>query len=358
MESARSYTSVTTQATSFYTSATSVRADSGESGSSSFSNYLGDSETQEGSVAFAYNGLNRYKSGLNNINQVSSAEDKRSLESIRSQCIAYLIKWLYTSLYSKRGSKYSPQSDINQNMTALSQASTLIGQSTSGTYGVYTTQMSRQYYHKEEENTTFQTQGVVKTQDGREINFNLGLTMSRGFEEYYEEYSERTVLEMTDPLVINLDSNITELSDQKFEFDIDNDGILDTISQLGAGSGYIALDKNDDGVINDGSELFGTKSGNGFKDLAEYDDDGNGWIDENDEIWDKLLIWTKDENGKDQLYHLSEKGVGAICLKQVQTDFNLNSLKTNQANGKIRQTGIFLYENGNVGTMQNIDVAS
>ena len=80
------------------------------------------------------------------------------------------------------------------------------------------------------------------------------------------------------PLVINLDSNVTTLSDQKFMFDIDSDGILDSISYLNKGSGYLALDKNGDGVINDGNELFGTKSGDGFYDLSRYDEDHNGIV--------------------------------------------------------------------------------
>ena len=195
------------------------------------------------------------------------------------------------------------------------------------------------------------------TADGREISFNLDMTMSRSFEEYYETSQITEIVQMMDPLVINLDTNIASLSDQKFEFDIDSDGILDSISSLEGGSGYLALDKNGDGIINDGSELFGTKSGDGFKDLMIYDEDGNGWIDENDEIFSKLLIWSKDENGNDELYHLKEAGVGAICLQKASTDFSLNSLKNNQANGQIRSTGIFLYENGNVGTMQQLDLA-
>ena len=104
-------------------------------------------------------------------------------------------------------------------------------------------------------------------------------------------------------------------------------------------------------------ELFGTKSGNGFKDLAIYDNDGNGWIDENDEIFEKLLIWTKDENGKDILYHLKDAGVGAICLKSVNTEFSHNSLHNNRTNAIVRQSGIFLYENGMTGTVQQLDLA-
>ena len=54
---------------------------------------------------------------------------------------------------------------------------------------------------------------------------------------------------------------------------------------LGSGSGFLALDKNGNGKIDDGSELFGTKSGDGFADLAEYDSDGNGWIDEKGRVY-------------------------------------------------------------------------
>jgi hypothetical protein len=124
-----------------------------------------------------------------------------------------------------------------------------------------------------------------------------------------------------------------------------------------SGSGFLALDKNGDGVINDGSELFGTKSGNGFADLAEYDSDGNGWIDEGDPIWDKLLVWTKDEDGNDRLYHLSELGVGAVGLANVSTQFSLNSQEDNTNNAIIRYTGVFLYENGEASTVQHLDLA-
>ena len=208
----------------------------------------------------------------------------------------------------------------------------------------------------EQEDTSFSTVGTVRTKDGREINFNVTVNMSRRCEEYYKEQLNVAEFTLHDPLVINLDTDVAEVSDQTFYFDLDADGEEEEISML-KGSGYLALDKNGDGVINDGSELFGTKSGDGFADLAEYDADGNGWIDENDPIFDKLLIWAKDENGKDELYTLKEAGVGAICLQRAATDFSLNSQKDNTQNGQIRSTGIFLYENGNAGTMQQLDLA-
>ena len=217
----------------------------------------------------------------------------------------------------------------------------------------------------EQEDTSFSTVGSVRTKDGREINFNVNVNMSRRCEEYYKEQLNVAEFTLHDPLVINLDTDVAEVSDQTFYFDLDDDGKEEEISELN-GSGYLALDKNSDGTINDGSELFGTRNGDGFADLAQYDEDGNGWIDENDSIWSKLKIWCKDENGNDVLYKLSDKGVGAICLQNVSTDFTLQgdrkaqdgTTNANATNAVVRKTGIFLYENGNVGTVQHVDMAA
>ena len=62
-----------------------------------------------------------------------------------------------------------------------------------------------------------------------------------------------------------------------------------------------------------------------------------------------------EENGNKQLYSLAEKGVGAICLKNTSTDFALTG-EDNRTNGRIRNTGIFLYENGAVGSIQHVDL--
>ncbi len=271
--------------------------------------------------------------------QISTRNDeKEAARSIKQQCVEFLLELLFR-FRGNRGAQNSP--------IAAAGGTTM--------FTVQGYQMQR--YHMEEEHTTFSTQGTVKTADGRELSFNLEFGMSRRFEEYYEENVVTSIATFKDPLVINLNTNVAQVSDQKFFFDLDCDGEKEEISSLQAGSGFLALDLNGDGQINDGSELFGTKSGDGFKDLSKYDLDGNGWIDEADPIWDKLLIWTKDEDGKDKLYHLSDLGVGAIGLSRVGTQFSLNAEKTNETNAMIRKTGIFLYENGTVSTLQQLDMA-
>ena len=160
----------------------------------------------------------------------------------------------------------------------------------------------------------------------------------------------------TDPLMINLDTNIGSVSNQKFFFDLDSDGKEEKISFAANGSGFLALDKNGDGKINDGSELFGTSSGDGFKDLAAYDEDGNGWIDENDSVFSKLKVWTKDENGNDYLIDLKKADVGAIYLSNADTQFSLKD-DENNLNAEIKKTGIYLREStGAVGTLNHVDL--
>jgi hypothetical protein len=214
------------------------------------------------------------------------------------------------------------------------------------------------YYesHHEYESTSFAAQGKIVTEDGKQIDFSAQLNMSRDF------FTEQSVNikagdALKDPLVINFDGNAAELTQAKFNFDIDSNGQTDQISFVGSGSGFLALDKNGDGIINNGSELFGTQSGNGFSDLAAYDKDGNNWIDENDSIYASLRIWSKDAEGKDSLVALGQKGIGAIYLGNVNTPFSIKD-SGNTLQGQVRASGIFINENGTVGTIQQLDLVA
>ena len=208
----------------------------------------------------------------------------------------------------------------------------------------------------EYESTSFMTQGKVQTTDGRSIDFNVAFSMSRACSASINSMEVSQYI-LTDPLVINLDTDMTEISDQKFFFDIDSDGKEEEISELGKGCGFLALDKNEDGKINDGHELFGTKSGDGFKDLAVYDQDGNFWIDENDEIFSKLKVWTKNEKGEDVLFDLKAADIGAIYLGNADTQYSFKD-ETLNTQAVLRKTGVYLKEStGKVGTVSHVDLA-
>lgn len=210
--------------------------------------------------------------------------------------------------------------------------------------------------HYEYESTAFAAEGQILTEDGKQVEFSVDLQMSREFFSE-EQISIRAGDALKDPLVINFSGKAAELTQTQFSFDLDNDGTENQVSFLKPGSGFLALDRNNDGRINDGSELFGPESGNGFQDLAAYDGDGNNWIDENDSIYENLRIWAKDGNGNDVLFGLGEKGIGAIYLSSAATLFSMKGAE-NELLGQVQSTGIFLGESGNAGTVQQIDLVA
>ena len=212
--------------------------------------------------------------------------------------------------------------------------------------------------YAEVEQTTFAASGTVQTADGREISFELQLSMARS---YYEESSVSLRLgdaarPKKDPLVINFGGTAAQLLDQRFSFDLDADGTAENINRLAAGSGFLVFDHNADGKANDGSELFGTKSGDGFADLAKLDGDSNGWIDENDAVWSALRVWTPTADGGGALRTLQEADVGAIALARVATPFALKDA-ANDTLGDVRSTGLYLQESGGAGTVQQVDLS-
>jgi hypothetical protein len=216
--------------------------------------------------------------------------------------------------------------------------------------------LTHQDIRTESEHTQFSAQGRVTTSDGRQIDFSFELDLQRS----HSESSTATVRlgpppKLSDPLVLNFATPSAQLTDTKYSFDLNADGTAENISFVTSGSGFLALDKNADGVINDGSELFGAGSGDGFADLAAYDADHNQVIDENDPIFSQLRIFNKDASGQDQVATLAEKGVQAIFLAHADTQFDLKDAQ-NQLQGRLRSTGVYLNESGSVGSVQQIDL--
>ncbi|KPA11707.1 hypothetical protein MHK_008058 [Candidatus Magnetomorum sp. HK-1] len=210
--------------------------------------------------------------------------------------------------------------------------------------------------HYEYEAVSFNASGTVVTEDGQEISFDLQMAMSR------EVYTESTIAlreggRPIDPLVINYAGPAADLTSQKFQFDLDADGTTDDISFVKPGSGFLVFDKNQDGIIQDGTELFGPSTGNGFSELAKYDQDKNGWIDENDAIYDNLSIWSKKQSGEDVYHTLKQADVGAIYLSAAQTSFAYKDLALN-THGNLSQSGVYLTESGQSRLIQQLDLVA
>lgn len=203
------------------------------------------------------------------------------------------------------------------------------------------------------ERVSFEAQGSVTTSDGRQINLTLSLNLRRELAEQ-QQIQARLGAVLQDPLVVNYAANSAALAQDTYQFDIDLDGELETVHRLARGSGYLALDRNANGQIDDGNELFGARTGDGFAELAQWDEDGNGFIDEGDSVFSRLMLWIQESDGESRLEGLAAHGIGALYLGHAQTDWTLAAGEN--AAGQLRSTGLFLRESGGAGTLQHVDL--
>jgi hypothetical protein len=132
---------------------------------------------------------------------------------------------------------------------------------------------------------------------------------------------------MYSPLLINLQSNAASdhltSAENGVRFDIGARGRSPQVAwpRRGAFVAFLALDRNGNGLIDDGSELFGTATrkrdgtlaANGFEALSEFDDNADGRIDHSDGVYARLRLWVDlDHDGRSQPYELLTLEEGEI----------------------------------------------
>jgi T1SS-143 domain-containing protein len=175
--------------------------------------------------------------------------------------------------------------------------------------------------------------------------------------DFYARYS---------PLVLDLDRDGVELVsiyDANVRFDINNDGEADRVGWVSKDDGLLAIDTNKDGMINNQSELFGETDvvSNGFANLSQYDENGDGIIDANDAVWNDLIIWqdanTDGISDAGEMITLNQAGIASINLNAAETDYEISDQY-------ISHESTFTYTDGTTGQIvdawfqaQNVDAA-
>lgn len=205
----------------------------------------------------------------------------------------------------------------------------------------------------EREATSFAAQAEVTTADGRTIAVQTQLTMEHTQVLSSELHVRTGDAAPVDPLVLNLSGGAASFSG-KTAFDVDADGERETVARLAPGSAYLALDRNGNGKVDSGAELFGPSTGSGFGELAALDQDQNGWIDEGDATFGALRLWSP---GSGALQTLQAAGVGAISTRSAATRFDVRDAG-GAVQATIARTGLYLREDGTAGTVQHVDLVA
>ncbi len=188
--------------------------------------------------------------------------------------------------------------------------------------------------------------GAVQLEDGSSQSFAFSFSM----EESYASFSIRQEAILKDPLVLSTTGQSFQWTGASQSFDFFSNGTSAKLPTLANGQYYLSYDRNQDGRITEGKELFGPGTGSGFAELAVLDEDQDGFVDSSDSAWQQLSIWRPGE----ALQSLTDAGIGAISAQSVATSFGLYDGDALMA--RIARSGIFLTEQGNVGLMQQVDL--
>jgi hypothetical protein len=156
-----------------------------------------------------------------------------------------------------------------------------------------------------------------------------------------------------DPLILDLDNDGFGIlkKTEGTNFDLDKNGFAEKINWTST-DGFLCLDLNENGKIDNGGELFGdnttmpdgSNATGGFNALTQYDTNNDGVIDQNDEVFGKLRVWVDaDGNGESsegELKSLEELGIVSISVNPQQVVENTGTEAT------IRNRAVFTKVDG------------
>ena len=181
---------------------------------------------------------------------------------------------------------------------------------------------------------------------------------SKSFSSVFTDYQDATTAPKVDPLILDLNGDglaTTNLDQSDVYFDLDSNGFAERTAWIDANDGLLVLDRDGDGKITNGQELFGdqtllsngTRATSGFEALREFDDNKDGKIDASDIIYLKLKVWQDlNRDGVSQAEEM--KSLADVGIKAI----NLNSTVTGAADamGNIqRRLGSFVKTDGSDG---------
>ena len=165
----------------------------------------------------------------------------------------------------------------------------------------------------------------------------------------YIEVTQAKVKE-SDPIILDLDDDGFELTSHTngARFDIEGVGQQVSTAFVTGGDAFLAIDRNGNGIVDSGKELFGDQHGasNGYEELRKLDSNRDGRINAADKAFDALRLFRDNGNGRTEegeLVTLAEAGIAEIQLAYQ----NVNRVAA--GGNRMAQLGMFTYDDGRRG---------
>lgn len=174
---------------------------------------------------------------------------------------------------------------------------------------------------------------AVETPEGRTLTASVErLHLS------FERLEVQLGVKKKDPLVVSPDGSAPQLAADVVQFDLDGDGQTDRFQPYA--SGYLALDRNGNGRIDDGRELFGDQNGaeDGFAELNRFDVNHDAVIDAEDPVFDRLEVLDLVHNTAQSLGSL---GINALSLDKTALEYNPTAANFLSHRSGTQRTGLF-----------------
>ena len=161
-----------------------------------------------------------------------------------------------------------------------------------------------------------------------------------------------------DPIVVDLngDGFVVNGLDSGAYFDENCDGVRERIEWPGSSDALLAFDKNGDGLVSDGSELFGSftvlpdgsRAGSGFAALTAFDENRDGLIDSNDPVYSKMGLWIDRDGGgvcsAGEFVSLKDAFVRSVSLNAREDGSGRKVSDVGFADGRVVSAGEFSFK--------------
>jgi hypothetical protein len=191
--------------------------------------------------------------------------------------------------------------------------------------------------------------------------------------------AQRYVPPRADPLTLDLDGDGLETvpvsATNPVLFDHNGDGIKTGTGWVKGDDGFLALDRDGNGAIDSGRELFGDstplfdtegheigKAEDGFDALAQEDSNHDGIVNAQDDRWNELRIWQDaNQNGiseADELKTMAAAGIASINVAKTEHSQILPGGNEIADLGRFTRTDGTSGSTGTVGSLADINLAS